>query len=241
MRIGIISTMTGWAWGGSEDLWALTALRALDSGHKVSACLAFRPRPNHVKFKALEEAGAQTFCRSSSHSTMRAHQLARVLRMFHRDLGESLRERLSPLRAFFATDPDVVLISDGGAIPALEVMQVVEKCCASKPYLMLCQSNPEELSRDEEHRRRSIAFYDKARAACFVAEDNWRSTERQLAHKLANGRVIRNPVNLAGVDPLPWPQEKSTAFASVARFDVHYKGHDILFEVLAAPRWRERD
>jgi glycosyltransferase involved in cell wall biosynthesis len=241
MRIGIISTMVGWPWGGSEELWAMMAQRALEGGHQVSACLALRPRPDHFRFKALEEAGVQMFCRPDSYSSVRARQLSRVVGMFHHCSGESLREWLSPLRGFFATNPDVLLISEGAAIPDLEILQALDKHWAAKPYLIVSQANVEVLPRDEEHQRRCIRFYDKAAAACFVAEDNWRTTERQLAHKLVNGRVIRNPINIATVDPLPWPQEKEPAFASVARFDVHSKGQDILLEVLAAPRWRERD
>jgi hypothetical protein len=41
MKIGIISTMYGAPWGGSEELWAATALEARNAGHEA-AKRAFR-------------------------------------------------------------------------------------------------------------------------------------------------------------------------------------------------------
>ena len=35
MRFAFISTMTGWAWGGSEELWNQTAVQLKRDGHDV--------------------------------------------------------------------------------------------------------------------------------------------------------------------------------------------------------------
>ena len=240
MRLGIISTMTGMPWGGSEELWATTAQRALEASIKVSICLALRTCPNHKKLVALEHAGADVFCHSDSPLYVRGRQASRVVGILHSRLGEYLREYLSPLPAFFSTRPDVLLISEGWSIPAIEVIKAVEQYHAPRPYLILSQANGGDLPATE-HRRRAAMLYKNARFALFVAESNWRATERQLTQRLVNARVLRNPINLECVDRVPWPKEKSTSFASVGRLDTFAKGQDILFEVLSDSHWRHRD
>lgn len=240
MRLGIISEMSGVPWGGSEELWAALAQRALEKGISVSICLSLRPRPNHKTLEALESAGADVFCSSDSRLYARARQFSRVVGVVHRGLGGYLREHLSPLPAFFSTRPDVLLISEGLSIPSTEALEAVRHYHAPRPYVILSQANGGDIPATE-HRRRTAAFYKAAHFALFVSESNLRATERQLTQRLVNARVVKNPVNLDCVDPVPWPQEESINFASVARLDIAAKGQDILFEVLSDHRWRDRD
>jgi len=82
-----------------------------------------------------------------------------------------------------------------------------------------------------------------ARRCYFVSEANLRLTENQIGAIIANGEVIRNPVNVSLDSPLPWPALKSSdeiRFASVGRLHPPSKGQDILFTALAAPEWRNR-
>jgi glycosyltransferase involved in cell wall biosynthesis len=240
MRIGIISTMTGAPWGGSEELWADTAQLALSSGLRVSICLSARPRPSHKKWQALEAAGAETFCYAVARRYVRARQFARVVGVLHQELGGQLQQRLSPLPAFFSTRPDVLLISEGASIPALAVIDSVRQHHVPKPYVILSESNLGEIP-ETTARRRATAFYKNAHSALFVSESNRRDTERQLIQRLANARVVRNPINLKCVDPVPWPVDPPIRLAAIARLNAYAKGQDILFEVLNDRRWRDRD
>jgi glycosyltransferase involved in cell wall biosynthesis len=240
MRLGIISAMWGASWGGSEELWAALAQRALEKGIFVSICLPFRQRSNHKHMEALESAGADVFCHSDSRLYVRARQFSRVVKLLHRGLAGYLREHLSPLPAFFSTRPDVLLVNEGWSIPSIEVLEAVQRYHVPRPYLILSQANGGDIP-GTEHRRRTAAFYKDARFSLFVSESNLRATERQLTQRLVNARVVKNPVNLDCVDPVPWPQEKSINFASVARLNTSDKGQDILFEALSDHQWRRRD
>lgn len=240
MRIGIISTMAGDPWGGSEELWADTAQLALRAGLRVSICLPLRPRPSHKKWEALEAAGAETFCYTTARRYIRARQFARVVGTLHGGLGGQLRQRLSPLSTFFSTQPDVLLISEGGSIPPLTVIDSVRKHHIPKPYVILSESNLGEIP-ETTARRQAAGFYKSAHTALFVSESNRRATERQLIQRLANARVVKNPINLESVDPVPWPADGPVRLASIARFNASAKGQDILFEVLNDRRWRDRD
>jgi glycosyltransferase involved in cell wall biosynthesis len=240
VRIGIISTMFAAPWGGSEELWADTARVALADGFRVSICLPFRPRPSHMKWEALEAAGAETFCYAIERRNIRARQVARIVSALHHDLGRQLGDRLSPLHAFFSTRPDVLLINEGASIPALAVIDSVRRYHVPKPYVILSESNHGEVP-DTTTRRQAGAFYRNAHWALFVSESNLRATERQLIQRLAKARVIRNSINLSCIDPVPWPVDRTLRLASVARLHASSKGQDILFEVLKDPRWRNRD
>jgi glycosyltransferase involved in cell wall biosynthesis len=90
-------------------------------------------------------------------------------------------------------------------------------------------------------RREAAAFYRNAHCALFVSQNNLHATERQLIARLAGARVVRNPVNLSCLDPVPWPVGRPARFASIARLNAFAKGQDILFEVLSDRRWRNRD
>jgi hypothetical protein len=64
------------------------------------------------------------------------------------------------------------------------------------------------------HRAKAAALYQEARFALFVSESNLRATERQLTRRMANARVIKNPVNLDKnpvnldrIDAVPWPDK----------------------------------
>ena len=240
MRIGIVSTMASVPWGGSEELWAKMAQRALQTGIHVSICIPLRPRPDHEKLRALESAGADIFCIPDSLLHLRAHQLSRAINVLHRGLGEYLREHLSPLPRFLSTRPDVLLISDGGSIPAPAIIDSVRRRYAPRPYVIVSQANLGEVP-NPTHRAKAAALYQDARFALFVSESNLRATERQLTRRLANARVIKNPVNLDRIDAVPWPDNKAVSFASVARLNTSAKGQDVLFEALSATRWRSRD
>src|SRR5215472_6120753 len=176
MRIGIISTMSGQPWGGSEELWADTARLALQAGFQLSICLPFRPRPSHRKWEALEAAGAETFCYAIAR---RAHRVARMVSALHHGLGRQLRERLSPLPSFFSTQPDVLFISEGGSIPDVTVIDSVRQHHTPKPYVILSECNRGDIP-ETTVRRQAAAFYRNAHCALFVSESNLRATERQL-------------------------------------------------------------
>jgi glycosyltransferase involved in cell wall biosynthesis len=107
---------------------------------------------------------------------------------------------------------------------------------------MICQHNFEEMVLlNEEQRENSAAYFRSARWVAFVADRNFRKAERELGARFSNVVVIKNPVNLTDLSRVPWPSTGLARFACVARLDPHCKGQDLLFEALAADRWRDRD
>jgi glycosyltransferase involved in cell wall biosynthesis len=236
MRIGIVSTLRYDDWGGSEELWFETALDALKQGVAVSV---FIPRPcsDHPKWQALRQAGADLFS-LPSRDLPQARLLEHADRFSYR-LGKYLREHRS-WRNFVNTRPDVVLLNEAVSVPDSETVCRMESNPHAPPYVVISHSNHGEIPQDE-NRREAASFYLKARKVLFVSQANRRATERQILTRLPHAELVRNPVNLQSHDPVDWPAEATTAFASVGRLMVKDKGQDILLEVLSGPQWADRD
>ncbi len=239
MHLGIISTIKWHPWGGSEELWASTAKLARREGVKVSAC-CIRPRIEHPKWRELEDAGVQMF-HAPSQGFLRNQLTSRAAALSYR-LSEHFREqeRLASLRAFFASKPDVVLINEGGGIPDGAFLGMLRTVMPDVPYIVLCHGNFGTIPPDE-WRAETVRFFTRADASLFVAEATMRATERNLATRLPNGRIIRNPVNLDGLQAEPWPTEGCLRFACLGYLDVCFKGQDVLLEALSHPQWLQRD
>ena len=85
-----------------------------------------------------------------------------------------------------------------------------------------------------------IAYFRGAHRVGFVARRNWEFAETMLAADLPNACVVRNPVNLIDLTPVPWPAASEPRLACVARLDADHKGQDILFAILAQEPWKSR-
>ena len=241
MKIGIISLMDDAEWGGSEELWYAMAERALKRGIELTVCI-LRPRGDHPKWNALQRAGGQLFSEGAQDSYARSlrYRIAARTDLLGARLATAVRDRLSPLRPFFATCPDVVFISDGASIPKRETIGILMTHLATQPYIILSAANLGEIP-ETSLRKAAAVYYRNAHYALFVAHDNIKATERQIVERLPNARVIRNPVNLESLEPVAWPQTPTLRFASVARLFCLAKGQDILFAALSDSRWRDRD
>ena len=239
MHIGIISTIKYHPWGGSEELWVQTAKLALQKGMEVSACFV-RAAVDHPKWRDLEQARAKTFYTlpESSFNT----RLASRTRALSYRLGEHMGERirLAPLRSFFAKKPDVLLINEGGGILEEGFLSMLRKTMPQTPYVAMFHSNFDRVPADSW--RPDVArFFMNAEAVLFVAEATLRATERNLATKFPNARIVRNPVNLEGLQAEPWPEDAMPRFSCVGALDVSLKGQDLLLEALSPRAWKRRD
>src|SRR5579875_1991763 len=239
MRIGVISTIKYLPWGGSEELWSRTAKLALKRGLEVNACF-IRPQVDHPEWKDLEQAGAQLFYPSSEFSF--GTRLASRAGALSYRIGEHVREqaRLAPLKAFFATKPDVLLINEGGGILEHSFFEMLVKTMPRLPYVALFHNNFEQVPADS-WRADLVRFFSNAEAVLYVAEATLRATERNLATDFANARIVRNPVNIESIDKEPWPQQPLTHLACVGALDVMRKGQDLLLEALSTRGWKARD
>lgn len=228
-RLAVVSTMTGVAWGGSEELWAAAARSATEKGWQVLASVVDASARQHEALRS-DGVDVREHVVSFPWSARVELQAARVR---------------STLRHVEAFRPDVVLVSQGAAYD-LVARPVLWRALHSPslrnvPLVVVCQLNHDEPPH-EAWRQRARELFDRATAILFVADRNRRQAERHLALRLPEAAVIRNPVNLANFEAVPLPEPGQTArLACVARFDAQFKGQDLLLEALAGEPWKNRD
>jgi L-malate glycosyltransferase len=226
MRIGIISTMFGAPWGGSEELWAATALEALNLQHEVFVSAAGWAA-EAPKLRELERRGAKVLRRYNRNFAAQGPSFARASR--YRDL--------------FNANPDVLVISQSSCFEFLGYSDLLELLYYTPiPFVLVCQWNDDlPVLTDDLRRKHAGNIFSRAFRVLFVSNQNRIDAERQLATKIPNSNLVLNPVNLSDWSYCPWPESRTARFASVARLKANSKGQDILIETLSTDQWKRRD
>ena len=227
MRIGIISTLSGADWGGSEELWAETAFEALQVGHEV--VLSVVGWANQApKLRELEHRGAK------------------ILRRYNRNFpaqGGSFFAASSYYDLFKAS-PDVLVINQGAPYEVIDRTELLELLYDIPiPFVLVCHwnQNAPVLAAGDSRREHACNIFSRAFRVLFVSNGNRIEAERQLAMKISNADLVLNPVNLSDRSYLPWPDSSTARLASVSRLNTWSKGQDVLIEALSADQWKQRD
>ncbi|OYW75812.1 MAG: hypothetical protein B7Z37_11510 [Verrucomicrobia bacterium 12-59-8] len=219
--------------GGSEELWVQTAGRLRGLGHAVMALTEWKAGAQR-RVRQLQAQGVTH--RSLDLSGMRAV----FNKVLERLTGQApWRDRFlkATLRNF---KPDLVVFNSGtlvDGIPLLEIIHAERQPCVAVTHLVSTDNWPDDAQAEKIH-----SSYSGALEACFVSEHNRDLSFRQTGRNLPNARIVRNPF-LVSVDAIPMPplnSETPVKLALPARLHPKTKGHDMLFEVLARPEWRER-
>ena len=224
MKILFFSSMGGVPWGGSEELWHSAALRALDHGHSVAICV-FDFSVVVPQIESLRARGAHIILRPRHPSL-----LARFTR------SSPWLEQLT----IFA--PESICLSQGSAYecigrrstkPLLEWLR-----SARTPFINIHQFNEPKSDLPASTRARSRDLMSLASLNAFVAARNIDEAAATLSIPIPRPHVLRNPVNLVDLSPIPWPVSPTPRFACVARLHVDAKGQDMLLDALASRPWR---
>ncbi|MEM9884529.1 MAG: glycosyltransferase family 4 protein [Bacteroidota bacterium] len=142
----------------------------------------------------------------------------------------------------FQPDLAIINVVNNLDIPALRYRKTLE--LENIPYIVVVHLAHELFWKNDELLSSFREFYQKAIRVFFVSEHNWMLTEKQLAVKLNNASIVRNPYNCSGkyvLYPKTSADEDSYKLAVVARLSCLHKGHDILFEVLKQTKWKLRN
>jgi glycosyltransferase involved in cell wall biosynthesis len=231
MRFAFISTMSGYPWGGSEELWSQAALRLRSDGHQVVASVVWWPQLS-PKVKALDDQGIE-IC--AVKSPTQCSLVIRAWRIIQKRLGQTPGE-FAWLRR---QKPDLAIISQGGVTDGPAWMSFCRG--AGLPFVLIIHCNQEQYWPSDYTGGEMVLGYRAAKKVFCVSRHNLELLERQIGESLPNAEVIWNPCNVPNDKPPAWPKEEGIwKLACVARLDPAAKGQDLLLEVLAQPQWRER-
>lgn len=231
-HIAFVSTMAGSPWGGSEMLWQGTALRLRHDGHKVTASV-FRWPAIPPPIAELSDAGCTVHFRSRNRNA-----LQRALDRHHRHRhGVALTHH--DWRWLEQHAPDLVVVSQGYPLEGIEWMRACSKL--GVPYASVIQAAGELWWPTDPLLDPMREAYHGADPLCFVSHSNHRVLERQCGMSFPHARVVSNPWNVTTTGAVPWPDDDGpTRLACVGRLDPRAKGQDLILEVLAARKWRDR-
>lgn len=224
MNIGIISTTRGLSWAATDEVWFRFAVVAAKKGHTIFAAID----------KSLEIKKRIPVDLKPSFQLFTRRRHFRPTRVFL--TVEKLFSSFSSLEK----KCDVIIINGGSIFDAFnqpEIFQFAKKC--SVPLVFFCHGHSEFYPVPDRKVLRD--FLARMKGLIFVAEENQRTIETQLAVKFSNSSVVRNSSSFALNDPLPWPDNPIPQMAIVARLDSYWKGHDVLFRILAEEPWIKRE
>lgn len=226
MRIFFISTMHDSPWGGSEELWSEAAIRFKQLGHQVHASVGYRRQvPSQILGLIRQGIQVQT-------------HVSRWVPLPRRIWNKATRFEQRCHAALRRIHPDLVVISQGFNAGGFDWARTCRE--AGIPYVIVVQCNSEHWW-FQDQLNNALAAYRGARVVYCVSQRNLDLLSLQLAETLPNGAIARNPFNVAPQRPLTWPEKDDIwKLASVARLDPAAKGQDILFQIMAQPKWRQR-
>ncbi len=230
--------MNGFSWGGSEELWWNTAMYAHQQGSDVHV-VVFKNSPVHKKLFALQQEGIQVNFIDKEEAAIIPLWKRVWRKLFNKPALLYYKDRFSFVQSLKA---DLVLLNQGATtdityIPDLR--KLLENL--HTPYAILNHHHFEYGSLSGEQKKILLDVFLKASHLYFVANRNREVLERQLASIFSNAQIVKNPVNLIHNSNLAWPSEGVPSFAVVARFDVNFKGQDILLQALSADKWKARN
>jgi glycosyltransferase involved in cell wall biosynthesis len=223
VKVAFISTMDGWQWGGSEELWSQSAAQLKREGHDVQASVAYWPIRSE-KIDALVEQGIEIETRGGQP------------RNIWRKLNPNFRRGFDRLKSF---SPDLVVISQGYNGGGFDwAKNCIE---AGIPYALIIQCNYENWWFADEMLKDAVASYTNALKVFCVSQGNLNLLRFQVGESLPNAEVVWNPYSVSPDRAPSWPAEISPLqLACVARLEPTAKGQDLLLRVLSHEKWRER-
>jgi glycosyltransferase involved in cell wall biosynthesis len=239
MRVAFISTMRGCAWGGSEELWFEAAKEAVKQGHEVFASVGHWGK-TAPKLHILESLGVKLHFQGVSRRNLQSTDIIGRLGAKIKQMTKGEGYDFAPIGIF---KPDVICISQANTQDAPRFPHLRDFLDRqNSPYIVICHGHEDIPFSEDEGRRATKLYFEKAFRVGFVAQALINSIERHLADSVPNGFVIRNPVNLSNTFEIPFPSTVETIrFAGVGRLESYQKGQDILFEALSGENWRNRN
>jgi len=226
MKLAVISEVAGYPWAGSEEFWLAAAVRGLERGDRVTACL----HRDLLAAPPLEEFRAK----GGRVIEWKRPRIARLTEFQQRFQPNFDRKPLG--------NPDTILLS-AGSLPSMVHLPGLMRFlrAASTRVVVLCQFNADCLPVSPRDREEIAWLLHRAQACVFVSQHNLRLAERQCGMRLSDAKVISNPIRTILTSPLPQTKAAIPAFACVARMETLWKGQDVLVEILSQPEWLAKD
>lgn len=227
-KICFLSLNVAAPWGGSEDLWYKTAKTLIGKGYSISVIFFDWEEQESPNLREIEKLGIYVIRIPFIGTTK-----VRIRRLLNPLLGDMNKRCVK--KAILKIKPDLVVHTNMGPRGRDVLAYAISK---NIPYILDIQLSDEFLwhvCNDD-----TVNCYVNAKAVYFLADRNRNATEKQLGTKLINARKHFNPIKTSR--QLPDIKTNGVVnFACVGRMGVEHKRQDLVLEILASEKWRNRN
>jgi glycosyltransferase involved in cell wall biosynthesis len=212
-------------WGGSEVLWAETALLLADRGYRVK----FATRYNGAIVERLKRKGA-------------SYIYIGVISKMERVLRKVKLKRDPFLRALLIDKPEWVVISTGSNTDARPYMNHCRQFNTRFVTIIHLVTNILWAFIDDKTIDELRAGFAKAAINYFVSKANREMHDLMIGDRHPNCKTLVNPFRVPVDVPDNYPPLINGQYqiALVGRIELFHKGHDILIQLLGEPKWKDR-
>jgi glycosyltransferase involved in cell wall biosynthesis len=228
-KIFFISTLKNSIWGGSEELWYLSALEFIESGYEVNVLVYDFGYLNN-KLENLKSSGARIHTRTRKNKLV--YRLLRRVKLFN--------GWLNPYNVLKKVNPDIIVVTDGATYYTSDennLSEILINYFINK-YNIICQGNSQyHLPKNRDN---AIELFTKANKVFFVSNRNKEECFHQLAFQLENSLVIQNPINIDPKNTVQFPEiNEFVHIALVGRLEIAEKGQDLIIKMLSNGFWKK--
>lgn len=228
LTILFVTTNQWTSWGGSEVLWRDVAKICYEKGHNIYLSIK--------KWDRLPDEISSIF--KTKVITWPNNEMS---------LAERFINKINPNFAYINycnklgnLKADYIFISLSYNFDNIKLLKIISKL--NIKYYCIVQSANEAWWLSKEDIDFFQFFYSKAERVFFVSKANHLLTEKQIGKKIENTSIVFNSYDIKNDVDLNYPSvmDGIQSIACVARYELHQKALDVLFEVMADNKWRNR-
>lgn len=235
MKIAIISVIRD-PWGGSEEIWYDMAKVALGKQYTVMH-LAYEHPDMHFKKLELISKGLISYERPGY-----IRPKSNSISFFFQLVINFMRKKIkNPFNFLLKHKPDIVIYNGSCFSIAKEkqLLNIISQI-STRFYIIAHLVNERVREFSENDCSLIKKAYELANKKFFVANRLKEVTERQISSSIKNSYVIKNPINIEDLSPLPYPSGV-IQFALVGNIITAHKGQDIVIDCLSTDKWQSRE
>ena len=230
----ILFITTNFVWGGSEVLWTSVAKRMSEQHYNVKIISGYE----------LSTAKEFTIANENFFLVRRQSPVLTRKQRIRQRLGWENYSPKKKLEEFIAAaDISLAVISQGNNTEGLVFMEMLAKQNIAFVTITHLVVTSTWLNQTDDRLIKLIALFDKALTNFFVSEYTRQHHETFLGYNCTNGRITYNPFTKGSNKPVDFPPliNGNYAVALIGRLECYHKGYDLLIDVLARGKWKERN
>lgn len=235
-NILFISDNDGVPWGGSEELWSLTA-KALAPHYNISVLLKKWPQtPSAVS--GLIQANVRVFYRNDLKKSPKGF----INKLWFQLFGVKKKQvpnLFNTVKELESYDLVVISVCDSVSRKLVSYTEVLNE--KRIRYVILVQLATDLRMVPDPLALALKGSYEQAQCVCFLSPENAQKTQLLLGCTLQNIQYVNNPFHYVQDYVAYNGEEHHFSMACVASLKSFHKGQDILISLLGQDKWKSRN